>query len=73
MSAEQHVYPPPPEAVKGAWVSGMAAYQALSPRRSRLRGLLGAPGARADLVAKPFTRVLNAERRRSSSGSRTAR
>ena len=29
MSAEQHVYPPPAEAVKGAWVSGMAAYQAL--------------------------------------------
>ena len=29
MSAEQHVYPPSAAAVKGAWVSGMPAYQAL--------------------------------------------
>jgi len=35
MSAEQHVYPPSTEAVKGAWVSGMPAYQALVDEAAR--------------------------------------
>ena len=50
-------------AVKGAWVSGMAAYQELVRRgRARLRRLLGAPGARADqLEERRSRRVLNAD------------
>ena len=52
MSAEQHVYPPPAAAVKNAWVSGMPAYQALCDEAARdYEALLGAAGARADLVA----------------------
>src|SRR5450432_1823439 len=35
MSAEQHVYPPPAEAVKNAWVSGMDAYQKLCDEAER--------------------------------------
>ena len=35
MSAESHVYPPTPEAMKDAWVSGMPAYQALVDEAGR--------------------------------------
>ena len=63
MSAEQHVYPPSAEAMKNAWVSGMPAVPGARRRgRGRPRGLLGAPGARADSTGgRRSARVLNAD------------
>jgi acetyl-CoA synthetase len=60
MSAEQHVYPPPAEAVKNAWVSGMPAYQALCDEAARDHQAFWARLAR-EMVSwrTPFKRVLN--------------
>jgi acetyl-CoA synthetase len=60
MSAEQHVYPPPPEAVQNAWVAGMPAYQALCDEAARDYQGYWARLAR-ELVTwrTPFKRVLN--------------
>jgi len=60
MSAEQHVYPPPAEAVKNAWVSGMPAYQALCDEAARDHQAFWARLAR-ELISwrTPFRRVLN--------------
>ena len=60
MSAEQHVYPPPADAVKNAWVSGMSAYQALCDEAARDHQAFWARLAR-ELVSwkTPFRRVLN--------------
>jgi len=62
MSAEQHVYPPSAEAVKGAWVSGMPAYQALVDEAARDYEGYWARLAR-ELISwrTPFRRVLNAD------------
>ena len=50
---ETRVFPPPAAFVKQANVSGMAAYQALCARGgARLRGLLGAAGARTPALAQ---------------------
>src|SRR5436190_17864971 len=60
MSAEQHVYPPSAGAVKGAWVSGMPAYQALVDEAARDYEGYWARLAR-ELISwrAPFRRVLN--------------
>ncbi|HEY3636062.1 MAG TPA: acetate--CoA ligase [Caldimonas sp.] len=60
MSAEQHVYPPPAEAVQNAWVSGMPAYQVLCDEAARDYQGYWARLAR-ELVTwrTPFKRVLN--------------
>ncbi|HEV7576235.1 MAG TPA: acetate--CoA ligase [Caldimonas sp.] len=62
MSAEQHVYPPPADAVKNAWVSGMPAYQALVDEAARDYEGYWARLAR-ELISwrTPFRRVLNAD------------
>ena len=62
MSAEQHVYPPPAEAVKNAWVSGMPAYQALVDEATRDYEGYWARLAR-ELISwrTPFKKVLNAD------------
>jgi acetyl-CoA synthetase len=60
MSAEQHVYPPPPEAVKNAWVSGMPAYQALCDEAARdYQGYWGRLARELVSWRTPFKRVLN--------------
>jgi acetyl-CoA synthetase len=60
MSAEQHVYPPPADAVKNAWVSGMPAYQALCDEAARDHQAYWGRLAR-ELISwrTPFKRVLN--------------
>jgi len=60
MSAEQHVYPPPAELAKNAWVSGMPAYQALCDEAARDHQAFWARLAR-ELISwrTPFRRVLN--------------
>src|SRR6188768_3036238 len=62
MSAEQHVYPPPAQAMKNAWVSGMPAYQALCDEAARDYEGYWARLAR-ELISwrTPFKRVLNAD------------
>jgi acetyl-CoA synthetase len=62
MSAEQHVYPPPAQALKNAWVSGMPAYQALCDEAARDYEGYWARLAR-ELISwrTPFKRVLNAD------------
>jgi acetyl-CoA synthetase len=62
MSSEQHVYPPSAGAVKGAWVSGMPAYQALVDEAARDYEGYWARLAR-ELISwrTPFRRVLNAD------------
>src|SRR6478672_2305245 len=60
MSAEQHVYPPPADAVKNAWVSGMPAYQALCDEAARDHQAFWARLARETISWRtPFKRVLN--------------
>jgi acetyl-CoA synthetase len=62
MSAEQHVYPPPAEAVKGAWVSGMPAYQALVDEAARdYEGYWSRLAKELISWRTPFRRVLNAD------------
>ena len=74
MSAEQHVYPPPAAAVKNAWVSGMDGYQALVDEAERDHEAYWARLAK-ELISwrTPFKTVLDADSRRSSAGSTTAR
>src|SRR3982751_2286611 len=62
MSAEQHVYPPSPEAARNAWVSSMPAYQALVDEAARDYEGYWARLAR-ELISwrTPFRRVLNAD------------
>jgi acetyl-CoA synthetase len=62
MSAEQHLYPPSAKAMKGAWVSGMPAYQALVDEAARDYEGYWARLAR-ELISwrTPFRRVLNAD------------
>jgi len=62
MSAEQHVYPPSPEAARSAWISGMPAYQALVDEAARDYEGYWARLAR-ELISwrTPFRRVLNAD------------
>src|SRR5213076_3629507 len=60
MSAEQHVYPPPAAAVKGAWVSGMSAYQALVDEAARdYEGYWARLAKELISWRTPFRRVLN--------------
>ncbi|HEX7435586.1 MAG TPA: acetate--CoA ligase, partial [Caldimonas sp.] len=63
MSSEPHVYPPPAAAVKGAWVSGMPAYQALCDEAARDYTGYWARLAR-ELISwrTPFKKVLNADK-----------
>ena len=62
MSAEQHVYSPPAEAVQKAWVSGMPAYQALVDEATRDYEGYWARLAR-ELISwrTPFRKVLNTD------------
>src|SRR3954465_8731922 len=60
MSAEQHVYPPPAAAVKGAWVSGMPAYHALVDEAARdYEGYWARLAKELISWRTPFRRVLN--------------
>jgi acetyl-CoA synthetase len=62
MSAEQHVYPPPADAVKNAWVSGMPAYQALVDEAARdYEGYWARLAKELISWRTPFRRVLNAD------------
>ena len=69
------LYPPPESVVRGAHVSGRAAYdQLVAEAEADYEGLLGAPGARVrQLEDALHAGRSTSARRRSSSGSRTAR
>jgi hypothetical protein len=71
---EHRVFEPPAALAKDAAISGMAAYRALcAEAEQRLRGLLGAAGAREPLLEQAVHAHARRERaRRSTNGSTTA-
>ena len=69
---ESRIFPPSPDAVRGANISGMDAYRALCAEAERDYEGFWARLAREELLwKKPFTRVLDESKPPSSGGSRT--
>jgi hypothetical protein len=69
-----NVYPPSEASMKGAYISGMAAYQKLCAEAAAdFEGYLGAPRARVPALEEALHEGAGPESRpRSSAGSRTA-